>query len=544
VGSGQKVWLNQTKIAVSQMKIALVKIFKIALQTGLITFVSMICIAEPTTASSDFLTQDIESNYPMEQVTSVADLSDVHPTDWAYQALVSLVDRHGRLIGDERKLFRGDRPLTRSEFAASLNQVMVHIQAQNTSEMVHYATQEDLEALRNLQEEFARELDAFKASLEFSKQLDQVEQLAFSTTAKLSGEVTFLISGVNESEQANGSGEPTDSKLTMGNRMKLELDASFLGKDQLNLSFKTGNLARLDLATATDMARLGLSGDRENQLELGELSYRFSLGDRTRVRIMALDGGLSDFAPTLNSLLDGTSDGAISRFAQRNPIYRQGSGTGVGLTYKFSEAVRLSLGYLARRVNHPGIGFGQADNGAIAQLTVSPSDPIDVALTYVRSYNDVDTGTGSERANDPFRDTSDAIVGNSLGLQTAIALSPKVLLTGWVGWTHAKATDLPDQPAAHILNWAATLAIQDLGKEGNLLGLAIGQPPKLVRNDFVFRGREYTDPDTSLHLEAFYQWQVVNNLAITFGWFMITNPEHNRNNSPIHVGTVRTLFRF
>jgi hypothetical protein len=129
-------------------------------------------------------------------------------------------------------------------------------------------------------------------------------------------------------------------------------------------------------------------------------------------------------------------------------------------------------------------------------------------------------------------------------VQAAIALSPQILLTGWAGWTHARASDLPNDPEAQIFNWAATLAVQDLGKEGNLLGVAIGQPPKLIRNDFRFRGREYTDPSTSLHLEVFYQWQVVNNLAITLGWLMITHPEHNRDNSPIHVGTVRTTFQF
>jgi hypothetical protein len=521
-----------------------VSALKLTLLTGLASLFSLTVLSHCAAANSDPLLQATEPDDAMTSVTAVAELSDVKPTDWAYTALASLVERYGIVMGDGKGRFWGDRRLSRTEFAAGLNQAMVQMEALLNSEMAQYATQEDLETLRKLQEEFARELAAAKASLDVSTQTERLQQQSFSATTKLNGEVVFLVSGVGRGEKVDGAGEPIDSELTIGDRVNLDFDTSFSGKDQLNIGFKTGNLTRLDRATGTDMARLGLSGDRDNQLELGELGYRFPLGDRARVRVMAVGGSLSDFVRTLNPLLDGTSDGAISRFGQRNPIYRQGSGTGIGITYKFSDAVRLSLGYLARRANNPQIGFRQADHGVIAQLTLSPIDELDLAITYVHSHNSLDTGTGSQRANDPFRDRSDAVTGNSLGVQAAIALSPQILLTGWAGWTHARAIDLPDNPAAQIFNWATTLAIQDLGKKGNLLGVAIGQPPKLVRNDFLFRGREYTDPATSLHLEVFYQWQIVNNLAITLGWFMVTNPEHNRNHNPIHIGTLRTTFQF
>ncbi len=36
---------------------------------------------------------------PMAQVTSVSQLSDVKPTDWAFQALQSLVERYGCIVG-------------------------------------------------------------------------------------------------------------------------------------------------------------------------------------------------------------------------------------------------------------------------------------------------------------------------------------------------------------------------------------------------------------------------------------------------------------
>ena len=55
------------------------------------------------------------------QVTSVSQLSDVQPTDWAFQALQSLVERYGCIAGYPDGTYRGNRALTRYEFAAGLN---------------------------------------------------------------------------------------------------------------------------------------------------------------------------------------------------------------------------------------------------------------------------------------------------------------------------------------------------------------------------------------------------------------------------------------
>ncbi len=57
----------------------------------------------------------------IEQVTSVSQLSDVQPTDWAFQALQSLVERYGCIAGYPDGTYRGNRALTRYEFAAGLN---------------------------------------------------------------------------------------------------------------------------------------------------------------------------------------------------------------------------------------------------------------------------------------------------------------------------------------------------------------------------------------------------------------------------------------
>ena len=45
-----------------------------------------------------------------DQVTSVAQFSDVYPTDWAYQALANLVETYGCVAGYPNGTFRGNRP--------------------------------------------------------------------------------------------------------------------------------------------------------------------------------------------------------------------------------------------------------------------------------------------------------------------------------------------------------------------------------------------------------------------------------------------------
>ncbi|NEQ22124.1 MAG: S-layer homology domain-containing protein, partial [Microcoleus sp. SIO2G3] len=86
-----------------------------------------------------YLSEEESSNGAMEQVTSVSQLSDVQPTDWAYEALRSLVERYGCIAGYPDGTFRGNRAMTRYEFAAGLNACMNQIErliAANTANFV------------------------------------------------------------------------------------------------------------------------------------------------------------------------------------------------------------------------------------------------------------------------------------------------------------------------------------------------------------------------------------------------------------------------
>jgi hypothetical protein len=52
----------------------------------------------------------------LSQVTSVSQLTDVQPTDWAFTALQSLVERYGCIAGYPDRTYRGQRAMTRYEF--------------------------------------------------------------------------------------------------------------------------------------------------------------------------------------------------------------------------------------------------------------------------------------------------------------------------------------------------------------------------------------------------------------------------------------------
>ncbi len=77
----------------------------------------------PMAAQAADLNIDGVSDYSAagEQVTSASQFSDVHPTDWAYQALSSLTERYGCVAGYPGGRFNGNSSITRYEAAALLN---------------------------------------------------------------------------------------------------------------------------------------------------------------------------------------------------------------------------------------------------------------------------------------------------------------------------------------------------------------------------------------------------------------------------------------
>ncbi|MER3476228.1 MAG: hypothetical protein C4287_06270, partial [Leptolyngbya sp. ERB_1_2] len=129
------------------------------------------------------------------QVTSVSQLSDVRPTDWAFQALQSLVERYGCIAGYPDRTYRGNRALTRYEFAAGVNACLDRINELIAASTADLVKKEDLATLQKLQEEFAAELATTRGLVDsLEARTTTLEKQQFSTTTKLNGEVIFSVS--------------------------------------------------------------------------------------------------------------------------------------------------------------------------------------------------------------------------------------------------------------------------------------------------------------------------------------------------------------
>lgn len=532
----------------------------------------------------------------LNQVTSVSQFSDVSPTDWAFQALQSLVERYGCIVGYPDKTYRGNRALSRYEFAAGLNACLDKIQELIAAATADFVRKEDLEIVKRLQEEFAAELAALRGRVEaLEVRTATLEKQQFSTTTKLSGEVIFTVAdtfgdratrtgndgfltGVNAANENRLQDDQTET--IFGNRVRLALDTSFTGKDRLRVRLQARNITTFSGSfTGTNETRLAFDGNESNAVNVDHLYYRFPVGNKLRIQIDAVQSRIYSSVIDHLSPFEPSGSGAVSRFGRFNPLFRSNnpgitSSPGASFDYKFSEALSLQGGYFSDQgANDPGEKNGLFNGAfsAVGQLVFRPAKTFDIGLTYIRSYtpgNNVNGlgsnpfsqgapnlfgSTGTGYAANPFN--GEATSTDSFSAQVQWRLTPAITIGGWYGYSFANNRRTAEE--AQIVNWAGFLGIRDVVGKGNLLGFLFGMQPRVVDNDYrsrlttgVNRGlpnpnvRRRLDEDPPFHLEAFYRYRVNDNIAITPGVFVLFNPEGNSANNTQIVGVVRTTFAF
>lgn len=506
---------------------------------------------------------DLSADDAMGQITNVTQLSDVSPGDWAYEALRSLVERYGCIAGYPDATFRGNRPMTRYEFAAGLNACLQQFERLIGSSTSVLVQREDLEIVQRIVQEFQTELATLGTQINtLEGRVAFLEDHQFSTTTKLTGSADIgLIDAWGDRKAVPSGQEPTEDlnvNTFASGRVGLNFDSSFTGKDLLRVKLEAGNFNPLDASvTGTDMTLYDFdtrTGPTGNNLVLGSMSYRFPIGDRIEVFIASQGVGSPDIAPQLNP-----AGGGLSRFGQRNPIYRLSDGAGVGLNVRLTEALLASFTYLGSPGNFssPNLerGIFEGQFGALAQLSFSPTKSFDIAFTYVRYYSpqpgegtNITGNTGSDYAQTPFGNDI-ATSANAYGIEAQYRFTPRFAIGGWVGLTTAQAeTDgalvngalVNKGDEAEIWNYAIAMAFRDFGKEGNALGFIFGMPPRARGNDVISR----RDLDTSYRVESFFRYKLTNNVFLTPSFFVVFNPEHNNANNSIFVGTLLTTFSF
>lgn len=517
-------------------------------------------IADALELSPSFLPEN-----SMEQVTSVSQLRDVSPGDWAYEALRNLVNRYNCIEGYPDQTYRGNRALTRYEFAAGLNSCLNTIERLIANRTADFVAREDLTTLERLIQEFEAELatlgtrvDALESRVAF------LEDNQFSTTTRLSGEVIFGLA------DAFGDTVGDQVNTVFHDRVRLNFLTSFTGRDLLQTRLQASSAIPLlsgvtfeNGITGTQEGRFTYDGGNGNDVVIDILRYIFPVGDNFRVQILANNALHHYYVDTINPFFEGLAGGenALSRFAERNPIYRIGPlGAGAAIAYQPSDNLRVDLGYISNEAEDPSQGAGLFNGNYSAIAQIAYGSRYKVALTYVHAYDGTIAanapsrfalgGTGTALANlspsalgtatgVPAALFNTPVVSNSYGIETSLRFSPNLVLNGWVGKTDARLIGLGD---ADIWNFAAALAFPNLGKQGNVAGIVVGAEPTLRGLDAP--GVTDFSRDFAYHIEAFYKYQLTDNISLTPGAIWLTSPNQNEDNENVFIGTLRTTFTF
>jgi hypothetical protein len=493
---------------------------------------------------------DEASRESISQVTSISQLSDVQPTDWAFQALQSLVERYGCIAGYPDGTYRGSRAMTRYEFAAGMNACLDRVNELIAAGLADVVTREDLATLQRLQEEFAAELATLRGRVDgLEARTAELEANQFSTTTRLVGRTQFFVAGAfdedddldtdpfevdDDDDSNNGEGIDPASQIFFGYRVRLSFDTSFTGTDLLRARLQARNIPNF----GSDPIGFQASGNSSGNVQLDDLYYRFRAGDRLGFLIGAEGVDIDDLVPSVTYPLGASSDsGALSEFADPRQYETGFAGTGAafGVSYDLVDqdnfGVNLSGGYVADNAADPTQrnGLFNGDYSAIGQLTFT-SDLFDLALTYVNAYS-----VGAE-FNARLYDVEGPQIANTYGAQVNFKLFDNSVQIGG-GGALINVNGIGTAADYEIWSYQGTLAFPNLGGEGNLLGLVAGVLP-------YTRELEDQTTDTGFLGEVFYRYALTDNIALTPSVIYISDPFNDNDNSETIIGALRTTFSF
>ena len=375
------------------------------------------------------------------QVTNVNQLRDVAPTDWAYEALRSLVDRYGCIAGFPKRTaqageetspdvssqtYRGSQPLSRYEFAAGLNSCLNQLERLIASSEAF--SQEDLATIERLNAEFATELASIEGRVDnLEERTAFLEDNQFSTTTKLNGLVWFNLTGaaadgdvlvetndlsfppvIRPPGRDPVTGEPTvlevtdNPEITLSDLVWLTFESSFTGEDLLTTRLAVGNgdsPANVFASAGayntfgipfTDQTA-GVQGEGNSEVVIHDLSYSFPVGDKFRFVVGPQINWYAYFDQNAYTFfLTGASSFNSIGSSLSNAIDR---GSGAVILWDINDKLNLNLAYLGESTeflpsppfntaSDPDEGLFGGTNTSTAELTYSPNEKINTRLMY------------------------------------------------------------------------------------------------------------------------------------------------------------------
>ncbi|GAA6619593.1 iron uptake porin [Scytonema sp. NUACC26] len=482
-------------------------------------------------------------------ITPVSQLDNIQPSDWAFQALYSLSDRYGINKANPNSNFRGNRALTRYEFASALQTTIEQINELMVQGNTSVISRDDLAILERLQEEFAAELTKLQGRVDtLEVRTSELQANQFSTTTKLTGQVIFGVTGGSFSGEriVDVTGREITTKQpnpTFVYRAALDFNTSFSGSDLLKIRLDAGSDGADDNAAGFLEPSLGSVLDFAakppvEQFGISRLLYTFS-----PLRNVTLSLGpkivLSDYIDTNRyanlSFLDFSTQAFVNNYLLF-PV--QGLGAGAVISWNPGDgAFTARAGYVAAAANEPTsrdstsfvpgifpIGYTLYPNGGstgglfgdphqgIAEVEYAPSKNFAVRLQY--AFGNILGGQF-----------------NVFGANFELALSDRFGVFGRYGRASYKDTAFGDINPTY---WMLGLAFPDLFVRGAKAGIAIGQP---------FISRDVGNA-TQTNFEAFYNYPISNSIQIAPVVQVITNPGNQESNGTVITGTLRTVFSF
>ncbi|BCX10079.1 MAG: porin [Fischerella sp.] len=488
---------------------------------------STIANSESSVKDEVFGNLDVDSDLRTQQ-TSVSELSDVQPTDWAYQALKSLVEKYGVISGYSDGTFRGNRPMSRYEFAVALAATLSKVEDIIADRMSDRFIQEDMIVLRRLQKEFRSALDDLQQRVDnLEARNSELQAHQFSTTTKLHGEAIIALT------------DGTDANKTVVSRSRLTLSTSFNQQDVLVTQLEAGNNGgdAISLAQQEEDNLLGTTGfitngggldyvEVDSDLRLRRLHYTFRPSQDVAVTVGAkmLPRDFIDH----NKYANNEAVDFSSSFFLNNPLIVQnqidrngGAGAAVQWNPGDGQFTVRSL-YIAADADQPN--FTNTEGGlfgdryqASVEVEYSPSDQLALRLQY-----------------------TNALINNThinaFGVNAEYSLNRNAGIFGRFGFGNYNGynTAINEDLDLHPVTWAVGVGFRNLLLPGTVAGVAIGQP--FVSQDL--------GNATQTNFEAFYNLQLSDNLSITPTFSLVTNADNDSSNGTIWQTTLRSVFSF
>jgi hypothetical protein len=411
------------------------------------------------------------------QITSVSELTDVLPTDWAFQALQNLVETYGCIEGYPDRTYRGQRSLTRFEFAAGLNSCLNVIAGLSGGGL----DPDDLAAIRRLQEEFQAELATLRGRVDaLEAETAELRAQQFSTTTKLRGQVdmqlgvpfdtvdfnfddTLVLDEAGNVIETIPGGTIEEDSMSVASRARLNFDSSFTGEDRLRVRLQAG---QGNFVTPWGgLANAGSGGEDFNVI-VDDFYYSFPLGSRLDVTVSARGLAGDDWVTSTIVPYDGpgVADASGPQFYDAGGSTSDGAGAGV--SFALTDNFVIDAGYTAGNpigATDPAVGLFSAPNQSyIAQLSYLSDGFLDAAFAYMHNDLSENFEGGSAGATNTYAGLVNFDFGN-------------FFVAGYAAWQDFNGGD--------DFNWTAGVGFNDLFLEGSQLGVYGGQLPQLQGYD-------------------------------------------------------------